>query len=185
MNKTMGGIHKEKRHLDCLIIGTTQLVSELDKKTCLPWIDWRVTCARSRINKTRFTYFIERVRYDKRMDILIPISKPFSISIDAGKPRSYLGDGKFAIRDGGHNYPPETEEERIVLDVLKAGVNTYEDIVGLLEEEGDMSEWETLATLKDLKFKKNKRVIDYPCDFGLFNSKSAPNIKSSLKIADN
>jgi len=185
MNKTMGGIHKEKRHLDCLIIGTTQLVSELDKKTCLPWIDWRVTCARSRINKTRFTYFIERVRYDKRMDILIPISKPFSISIDAGKPRSYLGDGKIAIRDGGHNYPPETEEERIVLDVLKAGVNTYEDIVGLLEEEGDMSEWETLATLKDLKFKKNKRVIDYPCDFGLFNSKSAPNIKSSLKIADN
>lgn len=191
MNKTMGGIHKEKRHIDTLIIGTTQLVQELDKYTCKPWIDWRVTCARSRVNKTRFTYFIERVKYDRRMDILIPISKPFSISIDAGKPRSYLGDGKITIQpsklspEGRLLYRPETEEERIVLDVIMAGVNVYGDIVNLLEEEGDMSEWETLATLKDLKFKKNKRVINYACDFGLFNSKSAPNIKSSLRIADN
>jgi hypothetical protein len=191
MNKTMGGIHKEKRHIGTLIVGTTQLVAELDRKTCLPWVDWRTTCTRSQVNKTRFTYFVERVRYDKRMDLLIPVSKPFSISIDAGKPRSYLGDGKIIIKPdrlgdkGELLYSPETEEERIVLDVLKAGVNVYEDIVNLLEEEGDMSEWETLATLKDLKFKKNKRIIDYPCDFGLFNSKSAPNIKSSLKIADN
>lgn len=191
MNKTMGGIFKEKRHIDSLTIGTTQLVSELDKKTCLPWVDWRITCVRSRINKTRFTYFIEKVRYDKRVDILVAISKPFSISIDAGKPRSYLGDGKIIIRpdclsdEGELLYAPETEEERIVLDVLMAGVDVYEDIVNLLEKDGDMSEWETLATLKDLKFKKNKRVIDYPCDFGLFNSKSAPNIKSSLKIGDN
>ena len=191
MNKTMGAIHKEKRHIGTLITGTTQLVSELDRKTCLPWVDWRTTCTRSRINKTRFTYFIERVRYDKRMDILIPISKPFSISIDAGKPRSYLGDGKIIIKpdclsnEGELLYAPETEEERIVLDVLMAGVDVYEDIVNLLEKDGDMSEWETLATLKDLKFKKNKRVVDYPCDFGLFNSKSAPNIKSSLKIGDN
>lgn len=191
MNKTLGAIHKEKRHINTLIVGTTQLVSELDRKTCLPWVDWRTTCTRSRINKTRFTYFIERVKYDKRMDILIPISKPFSISIDAGKPRSYLGDGKITIKpdrlsdEGELLYAPETEEERIVLDVLMAGVDAYEDIINLLEKEGDMSEWETLATLKDLKFKKNKRVIDYPCDFGLFNSKSAPNIKSSLKIGDN
>ena len=184
MNKTMGAIHKEKRHLDSLTIGTTQLVAELDRKTCLPWVDWRTTCTRSRVNKTRFTYFVERVRYDKRMDLLIPVSKPFSISIDAGKPRSYLGDGKIVIKPDRWEYSPETEEERIILDVLKAGVDVYEDIVNLLEEEGDMSEWETLATLKDLKFKKSKRVIDYPCDFGLFNSKSAPQIKSSLKVAD-
>jgi hypothetical protein len=184
MNKTMGGVHKEKRHIDSLIIGTTQLVSELDKKTCLPWVDWRVTCVRSKVNKTRFTYFIEKVKYDKRLDVLIPITKPFSISIDAGKPRSYLGDGKIVIKNGAWDYPPETEEERIVLDVIKAGVNVYEDVVGLLEDEGDMSEWETLATLKDLKFKKSKRVIDYPCDFGLFNSKSAPQMKSALRIAE-
>ncbi len=182
MNKTMGAIHKEKRHIDILIIGTTQLVAELDKYTCKPWIDWRITCARSRINKTRFTYFIEKVKYDRRMDILIPISKPFHISIDAGKPRSYLGDGKIIIRPNRQDYRPGNEEERIVLDVLRAEVNIYEDIVGLLEDEGDMSEWEILSTLKELKFRKTKRVIDYPCDFSLFNSKSAPQIKSSLKI---
>jgi hypothetical protein len=184
MNKTMGGVFKEKRHLDALTFGTTQLASELDKKTCLPWVDWRVTCARSRVNKTRFTYFIEKVKYDKRMDILIPISKAFTISIDAGKPRSYLGDGKIVIKDGMWEYPPSSEEERVVLDLLKAGVNVYEDIVGVLEREGDMSEWELLATLKELKFRMSKRVIDYPCDFGLFNSKSAPNIKTALKAGD-
>lgn len=184
MNKTMGGIHKEKRHIDTLILGTTQLVSDLDKYTCKPFVDWRITCARSRINRTRFTYLIEKVRYDRRLDLFIPISNPFSISIDAGKPRSYLGDGKIVVRKSRWNYQPETEEERIVLDVIKAGVDTYEDIVELLENDGDMSEWETLATLKELKFRKSKRVIDYPCDFGLFNSKSAPQIKSSLRISE-
>ena len=178
MNKTMGGIHKQKRHLDCLILGTVQLATELDKKTCLPWIDWRVTCARSRVNKTRFTYFIEKVKYDRRMDMLISASKPFSISFDAGKPRSYIGDGKIVIKKKG--YTPETEEERIVLDVVRAGVDTYEDIVELLETEGDMSEWEVLSTLKELKFRKVKRAIDYPCDFTVYNSKSAPNMKSTV-----
>ena len=160
-------------------------------RSCKPWIDWRITCSRSKVNKTRFTYFVEKVKYDRRMDILIPLSRPFYISVDAGKPRSYLGDGKIIIRPnrmdrdtGELLYRPTNEEERVVLDVLRAGVNTYEDIVQLLEDEGDMSEWETLNTLKELKFRKTKRVIDYACDFSLFNSKSAPNIQSSLKVGD-
>jgi hypothetical protein len=179
MNKTMGGIHKMKRHLDCLILGTVQLATELDKKTCLPWVDWRVTCTRSATNKTRFTYFIEKVKYDRRLDILIATSKPFSISFDAGKPRSYIGDGKIHLLKP--NYYPETEEERIVLDVLKAGVDTYEELVAVLESDGDMSEWETLETIKVLKFKKSKRALDYNCDFSIYNSKSAPQIKSSIR----
>jgi hypothetical protein len=182
MNKTMGGIHKVKRHIDCLIIGTGQLSSELDKKTCLPWIDWRVTCTHSKVNKTGFTYFVEKVKYDRRMDMLSAISKPFSISFDAGKPRSFMGDGKIAITRP--NYRPETEEERIVMDVLKAGLTNYEELVDLLENQGDMSEWETLTTLKELKFRKYKRAIEYPCDFGLYNSKSAPNIKTSVRVQD-
>lgn len=179
MNKTMGAIHKMKRHLDCLVLGTVQLATELDKKTCLPWVDWRVTCTRSRTNITRFTYFVERVRYDRRLDILISTSKPFRISFDAGKPRSAIGDGRIVVKK--HGYRAENEDERVVLDALSTGVETYEDLVELLETHGDMSEWETLATLKELKFRRSKRVIDYPCDFGLYNSKSAPNIKTSLK----
>jgi hypothetical protein len=182
MNKTMGGIHKQKRHLDCLIIGTVQLPTELDKKTCLPWVDWRVTCTHSQVNKTGFTYFVEKVKYDRRQDMLIATSKPFPISLDAGKPRSFMGDGIIVIKRDW--YKPETEEERVVLEALKAGINNYEKLVELLEEHSDMSEWETLATLKELKFRKRKRVIDYPCDFGLYNSKSAPNMSTKVRLSE-
>jgi hypothetical protein len=179
MNKTMGAVHKVKRHLDCLVVGTVQLPSELDKKTCLPWVDWKVTCTRSATNKTGFVYFIQKVKYDPRLDMLVPLGQPFPIAIDAGKPRAYLGDGKIHLRRP--NYRPETEEERIVLDVIKSGIDTYDGIVNLLEEDGDMSESEVLSTLKELKFRKYKRALDYGCFFGLFNSKSAPQIRTALK----
>jgi len=180
MNKTMGGIHKEKRHLDCLILGTGQLETELDKKTCLPWVDWKVTCTRSATNPTGFVYFVQKVKYDRRRDELVPIGQPFPIAFDAGSPRTYLGDGKIVLKRT--SYRPETEEERIVLDVIKAGVDTYEGIVDVLEEYGDMSKQEVLTTLKELKFRKRKRAVDYPCDFGLYNSKSAPQFKTSLRV---
>ena len=179
MNKTMGGIHKEKRHLDVLIIGTGQLETELDKKTCLPWVDWRVTCTRSASNKTGFIYFIQRVKWDKRKVIFVPLGSPYLMPIDAGKPRSKLGDGKIYLKRGG--YKPENEEERVVLDVIRAGYDNYEKLVALIETQGDMSEGEILATLKELKFRRHKRAIDYPCYFGLFNSKSAPQMKTALR----
>jgi len=186
MNKTMGGIHKMKRHLDCLIIGTVQLPSELDKKTCLPWVDWRVTCTRSRVNKTGFSYFVEKVKYDRRLDMLTPVGKPLHIPVDAGKPRSFMGDGRITIRKP--MYKPQSEEERVVLDALKTGVDNYEDLVDLLETEGDMSEWETLTTLKELRFdkvnSKLKWVVDYPCYWTIYNSKSAPQMKTTVKVSD-
>lgn len=182
MNKTMGGIHKEKRHLDCLILGTVQLPSELDKKTCLPWVDWRVTCGRSRTNPTGFVYFVEKVSYDRRLDMLTSVGRPFPIAFDGGAPRSYIGDGKIVLRRA--NYRPDSEEERIVLDLIRAGVDTYEGIVDILERDGDMDKNEVLATLKELKFRKYKRAVDYPCFYGLYNSKSAPQLKTSLKIIE-
>ncbi len=184
MNKTMGAIHKVKRHIDCLIIGTGQLATELDKKTCLPWIDWKVTCTRSTTNKTGFVYFVTKVKYDRREDILLPVGRPFPIAFDAAKPRSEMGDGKIVLLKP--NYEPWSEEEQVVLNVLKAGVNVYEDIVNLLGTEGDppLSENEVLATLKELKLNKRKRVVDFPCYFGLYNSKSAPNIKTNVHISD-
>lgn len=178
MNKTMGGIHKEKRHLDTLVIGTGQLETELDKKTCLPWVDWKVTCTRSMTDKTGFVYFIQKVKWDRRKVMFIPLGRPFPMAIDAGKPRTNLGDGRISIRRT--NYSPETEEERVILDVIRVGAETYEEIIDLIETHGDMSEREVLATLKELKFRKHKRAIDYPCYFGLYNSKSAPQMKTSL-----
>lgn len=180
MNKTMGAIQKVKRHLDCLIIGTTQLEGELDKKTCKPWVDWKVTCTRSATNKTGFVYYVQKVKYDKRLDVLVPLGRAYPIAVDAGKPRTELGDGKIIIRRS--DYIPVNEEERVVLEVIKAGYDTYEGIVDYIETYGDMSEGEILTTLKELKFRKSKRAIDYSCFFSLYNSKSAPQIKSTLRI---
>ncbi len=179
MNKTMGGIHKEKRHLDCLILGTAQQVEDLDRFTCLPFVDWCVTCTRSAKNKTEFIYYIHRTQYDKRRETLVQIGKPYVMRFDAGKPRSNLGDGKITIAK--ELYKGETEEEEIVLRIIRAGYDNYEAIVNLLETKGDMSEEETLDTLKDLKFVRTKRAIDYPCFFSLYNSKSAPQLSTTVR----
>lgn len=184
INKTMGAIHKMGRHFDALVVGNTQLESDLDKKTCKPFINWRVTCARSQRDTTRYTFILEKVKYDRRMDIIIPIGRPFAIPVDAGKPRSYIGDGKIIIKKP---YIPETPEEAIVLEAIKAGLDTYEKLVAFLEAAGDMSEFEVLATLKELCLnlmprKKPKFAIWYPCIYHIFNSRSAPNLRTSIKV---
>jgi len=187
INKTMGAIHKMGRHFDTLVIGNTQLESDLDKRTCKPFINWRVACTRSQRDTTRYMFILEKVKYDRRMDIIIPIGRPFAIPVDAGKPRSYIGDGKIVIRKP--HYKPETQEEAVVLEAIKAGLDTYEDLVDFLEATGDMSEFELLATLKELCLnltprKRYKGVITYPCIYFIFNSKSAPNLKTSIRIGD-
>ena len=187
INKTMGGIHKMKRHFPTLILGCVQLESDLDKKTCKPFIDWRVTCTRSQRDTTRYTFILEKVKYDKRMDMIIPIGRPFAIPVDAGKPRSYIGDGKITIKK--HWYKPETPEEAIVLEAIKAGLDTYEGLVGFLEDAGDMSEYEVLTTVKELGLnlmpkKRYKGVITFPCIYVIFNSRSAPNLKTSIRVSD-
>ena len=182
MNKTMGAIHKMKRHLDCLILGTVQQVADLDKKTCLKWVDWKVTCTRSKSNPTGFVYFVQKVKYDMRVNDFIHIGQPYPIAIDAGSPRSDLGDGTIILRNT--RYQPVTDEERIVLDVIKAGADTYGTIVDIIENYGDMTRNEILVTLKELKFRRNKRAIDYPCWFSLYNSKSAPQLRTKVKVED-
>jgi hypothetical protein len=187
INKTMGGIHKMKRHFPTLILGCTQLESDLDKKTCKPFIDWRVTCTRPQRDTTRYTFILEKVKYDRRMDMIIPVGRPFAIPVDAGKPRPYIGDGKIVIKK--HWYKPETSEEAIVLEAIKAGLDTYDGLVEFLEDAGDMSEYEVLSTVKDLGLnlmpkKRPKMVIDYGCIYRIFNSRSAPNLKTNVKASD-
>lgn len=186
MNKTMGAIHKMGRHFDTLIVGNTQLESDLDKKTCKPFINWRVACTRSQRDSTRYTFILEKVKYDKRMDLLIPVGRPFAFPVDAGKPRSYIGDGKIVIKKP--EYKPETEEERIVLKCIRAGLDTYEELMAFLNEAGDMSEFEVLSILKELSLKlpgkRPKFCLDYPCIYKIFNSKSAPNLRTNIQIGD-
>jgi len=182
MNKTMGAIHKTKRHLDCLIIGTTQLLEELDRRTSKPWIDWVVTCTRSKAVPTAFSYYVQKVKYDKRMDVFQYMGQSRLIAFDAGKPRSNMGDGKLLLVKP--DYTPQTEEERVVMEVLRAGVDTYEELVRVIETDGDMAESEILTTLKGLSFRPHKRVVLYPCYFRLYNSKSAPQLKTAVKMEE-
>ena len=181
MNKTMGAVHKMKRHLDCLIIGTVQDPMELDKKTALQWVDWQITCTHSRSDPTTFFYYLNKVTWDKRKKVLLFLGKPLLVlEWDMGKPRSFLGDGKITIKKP--DYRPENEEERVVLDALKSGIDTYDGLVDAITWYGDMTENEILLTLKELKFRRRKRIIDYACYFGLYNSKSAPQIQTKIKV---
>lgn len=184
MNKTMGGIHKMYRHFPTLIVGCIQLETDLDKKTCKPFIKWRVTCARHK-DSTRYSFFAEKVKYDSRLELLVPMGRATIIPVDAGKPRTYMGDGRIVVRRP--DYQPETEEELLVLDALKAGHDTYENLVLFLEE-GEMSEIETLATLKSLCLKlpgkRPKFAIWYPCVYHIFNSRSAPSMTTRVKAGD-
>ena len=186
INKTMGGIHKMKRHLNTLIVGCVQLESDLDKKTCKPFIDWRVSCVRSQRDTTRYTFLVEKVKYDQRMDLIVPVGKPFPIPVDAGKPRSFIGDGRITIRKP--DYRPQTIEEQIVIDCIRSGLDRYESLVDYLVDEGCMSEIETLLTLKNLCLKlpgkRPKFAIWYPCYYFIFNSRSAPNLRTSVKVGD-
>jgi len=186
MNKTMGAVHKMARHLDSLVVGCTQLESDLDRKTCKPFVNWRVTCSRPNRYTSRYAFIVEKIAYDTRRDMLEIVSKPLIIPVDAGKPRSFIGDGRIVIKKP--DYKPETEEERIVLDVIKAGADNYEELVEFLETEGDMSEIEILETLKDLclyrEDRKPKFVIWYPCYYFIFNSRSLPQIDTRLKVGD-
>ena len=184
MNKTMGGIHKMYRHFPTLIAGCVQMESDLDRKTCKPFVKWRVTCTRSQVDTTRYTFLLEKVRYDRRMDLIIPVSSPLAIPVDAGKPRSFIGDGKITIRKP--NYQPQSAEERIILDSIKAGYDTYDELVEFLENESGISQNEILVTLKELCLKlpgrKPKFAIAYPCYYFIFNSRSAPQLKTSIKV---
>jgi len=188
MNKTMGAIFKVYRHLDCFTLATIQTTDDLDRFTVKPYINWMVTCTKSSHNVTGFVFYIQRVTYDKRMDVLMPIGRPFPLPVDAGKPRSFLGDGKIRFTERAKYYQPETEEERVVLEVLKSGVDTYDGVVELLETDGDMAEDETLDTLKSLglklPYRKPKLIIDYPCYFKIFQSKSAPQYTTKVKVGD-
>jgi hypothetical protein len=189
MCKTMGGIHRLGRHLDCLVFGSVQDPQDLARQQSLRWVNWQVVCTKSSFNITGFNYYVYKMKYDKRVDKLLPTpvnQRPFRISLDAGRPRKELGDGKIVIRKP--DYQPENEEEKIILDVIKSGLNVYEDIVELLTTQGDFTEKEVGDTIKKLGLKlpgfRPKMVLDYPCYFKIYNSKSAVALSSNIKFEE-
>ena len=189
MCKTIGGIHRLGRHLDCLVFGSVQDPQDLARQQSLRWVNWQVYCRKSSQNITGFNYYVYKMKWDKRRDTLTPMPLnqiPFLIPLDAGVPRKELGDGIIRIRRG--DYVPENDHEYNVLEVIKSGVNVYEDIVNLLVQEKVMSQQEIGDTVKKLGLKipgyRPKMVLDYPCYFKIYNSKSAVALNTSVKFEE-
>jgi len=58
VNHIMGSLIKYTRHLDMLIIGNAQIVNELDRQRCLPYVNYEVRCRPSRLYEGVFIYTI-------------------------------------------------------------------------------------------------------------------------------
>lgn len=164
MNKTMGGIHKVKRHFDIFIIGTIQLMTDLDRFTCLPFLDWEIKCRRSAVNPTGFIYMVFKLEYQgERRGIVRSISPIDIIKLDGAKPITELGEPITIIGEPRHN----DRYEKKVLDSIKSGVVTLED----LQKEVKFRNSNT-SVLKILKKLFADKTITYGCWFNIYNSKS-------------
>jgi len=181
MNRLMGGIHREKRHLDTLILGSAQLAHDLDRFTCLPYVDWEIRCHKS-VHPGLFHYMMYKCVYDPGKEILIRSPMPIYIMrVDGAEPVDWLGE---PIRIIDKDYDG-TKDENKILDAVRSGIVTWEELdktvrlipkTGLLKDEWLVKNTQALRrTLRGL-FLMKPPVVLYGCWFRLFNSKSAPQI---------
>jgi hypothetical protein len=174
MNKTMGAIHKMKRHLQTLIFGTVQLMSDLDKYTCLPFIDWEIKCQRSAYNPTWFIYRVFKCSYLPIAGLRTSQRHIYHFKIDGAKPVTDLGMPINIIKE---DYIGSKQERRI-LDAIKSGIVTYEDLHREIKIR--KAQYSVLHILKSL-YMSNPQVINYGCWFNTFNSISTPQIRTRLQ----
>lgn len=169
MNKTMGGVHRVKRHLDLLVIGTIQLITDLDKRNALPFIDWRIMCRRSSNNPTGFMGYVYKFQYNMNRQRIEMSSSPIEIiKVDGAKPITELGESITILDDAykGNKY------DQKVIDAIESGIVTFED----LKNEVKFSKNSDISVLKILKNLFVNKVVTYGCFFKVYNSKSATDI---------
>lgn len=177
MNKTMGGIFKMKRHMDLLTLGTIQLMSDIDRFTCIPFIDWEIKAYKSKVNPTGYVYLVYKCQYTGLRKGLINSDMPIDIiRLDGAQPVDYLGE-PVTIIDA--EYKGNKNEQKL-LDAINSGIDTYEGLLAELKYRNT----NVLSIMKSLYstriIRKQKPVINYGCWFRLYNSKSAPNIKTNV-----
>lgn len=95
MNVFLGRILRRWGHYDMLIIGTTQVKDELDKRTCLPYVTHEVRCSWSKTRLNTGLYNIYRTRTITRTGALEVSHRPIPYFIDGGKPRERLGGKRY------------------------------------------------------------------------------------------
>jgi len=171
MGVAIGGWLKTWRHLDCLIIGTTQQLHELDAISCQPYITHEVRCSWSTTRPNTTECKVYKVRYISTRGIYeMGSRKPTTIWVDGGKQRPELGI--FLVPEAIKPVKLSTLEN-MILEALhdKKYVPLY-DLAKLLEEdlhEVEGAVWRLIG----------KNIIQAKRYFDLYNSKSAVAIKTS------
>ena len=176
MNKTMGAIHKMLRHYPSIIFGSIQIISDLDKYTCHPFINYEIRANRSQTNRTGFIYMVYKCKYHQTSGVNISPYPIDVIKLDGARPVTELGM-PIEIIDSGY---VGSKVEMKLLDAIRSGVVTFEDLV----REVKYRRRDDTTVLKVLKylFMHKPKVINYGCWFNIFNSRSKPQISGSKRI---
>lgn len=96
MNLLFGGLMKMWGHLDMMLIGVIQQYHDLDRFTCLPFVNLHAKCTwcSSMPNTTEVNLY--HVQWSEARQALIPIDKrPIRIFVDGGAPRPELGGKRY------------------------------------------------------------------------------------------
>jgi hypothetical protein len=91
MGILMGGILKQWRHLDLLVIGTVQQKKELDRISCLPYITHEVRCSWSLTEPYTGEYKIFPVKLIGSQGVLQARGRRKKVRINGKEPRDFLG----------------------------------------------------------------------------------------------
>ncbi len=95
MNLSLGGITKMWGHLDLFLCGAAQRAQDLDRFTCLPYVNLDARCSWCTDREDTVQVVVYRVRYHEGKDRLIPTDRPSRIFIDGSKPREMLDGMRF------------------------------------------------------------------------------------------
>lgn len=96
MNLILGGFMKMSYHTDTLIAGIIQRVNDLDRFTCLPFVNLHAKCAWCTTIEDTTQVTMHHVQWSEAEQRLIPITKkPVVIYVDGGRPRAELGGKRY------------------------------------------------------------------------------------------
>lgn len=95
INIFMGQILRRWRHFDLLVIGSTQLKSELDPKTCLPYVSHEVRCKWSSLRPDTGNYTICKVRSITNKGVVNVGGGIVPYRLDGGAARDSLDGARY------------------------------------------------------------------------------------------
>jgi hypothetical protein len=102
MNLVLSGLMKTTYHIDMLICGIVQTARDLDRFSCLPWVNLHAKCSwyPDLPDTTRVQFFhVKWNEYKQRLEPISPTDKrPIVIYVNGGLPRKELGgSGYFGL----------------------------------------------------------------------------------------